>query len=551
MGTGGSDRIRRTVRLFVPIISANTERAGEGYVFREWTEAVDRSRSILGRRFIVPVVIDDDYDGDPSRYKQIPADFRRLHFGRAPAGTRMRAARMLTAEIRDMRRTGRGMIQRNDTTQLDRENPWPGLESFEENGNDFFFGRGHEAANAAEQGARRPGHGLVWPVRPGQDVAAASGTVSLAARATNFLPVYVRFELKPGAAPLTRQLHQSVHDRFGPTLPDAMLPSDEESLWEYLHRADFELWSARNYPLTPVIVLDQFEELFTLGERVPDLVDDSETTLVTWPRTAFLPSWPRGSRRRGGGGAISFAVAQLQVIDQPPGRLSSRPRRMAPAYSRAGTLADAAASLAGSRRTRCGTQTGRGPDDAMRWRAGWWASSPARTCTAAATPQGPTSIARDDPGASDVEPALLSLFCRELNEERKRRGQPQFDEQLVEDAKRDILSNYYASCVGDLPPRVAEFIESELITEKGFRNIYAREDAVPSRLTEDELAQLISSRLLRLEDHYGAQRIELTHDVLTGVYANTATGGAQKRRRKTKKRHWRQPRNGNGKPQAA
>ena len=53
-------RIRRTIRLFVPIISANTERAEEGYVFREWTEAADRSRSIPSRRFIVPVVIDDD-----------------------------------------------------------------------------------------------------------------------------------------------------------------------------------------------------------------------------------------------------------------------------------------------------------------------------------------------------------------------------------------------------------------------------------------------------------------------------------------------------------
>ena len=51
---------------------------------------------------------------------------------------------------------------------------------------------------------------------------------------------------------------------------------------------------------------------------------------------------------------------------------------------------------------------------------------------------------------SEVEPALLSLFCRELNEERKRRGQPHFDEQLVEDAKRGILSNYYSSCVRDL-----------------------------------------------------------------------------------------------------
>ena len=61
--------IRRTVRLFVPIISANTERVEEGYVFREWREAVDRSRAIMGRRFIVPVIVDEDYEGDPSRYR--------------------------------------------------------------------------------------------------------------------------------------------------------------------------------------------------------------------------------------------------------------------------------------------------------------------------------------------------------------------------------------------------------------------------------------------------------------------------------------------------
>ena len=70
-----------TVRLFVPIISANTERAEEGYVFREWEEAADRSRSrISSRRFIVPVIIDDDYEGDPSRYRQIPDVFRALAF---------------------------------------------------------------------------------------------------------------------------------------------------------------------------------------------------------------------------------------------------------------------------------------------------------------------------------------------------------------------------------------------------------------------------------------------------------------------------------------
>ena len=99
-------RIRRTVRLFVPVISANTEHTEEGYVFREWNEAVNRSLSIPRRRFIVPVVIDDDHQGDPSRYRQIPEEFRRLHFGRAPGGIPdPELLAMLTTEIRAMRRT--------------------------------------------------------------------------------------------------------------------------------------------------------------------------------------------------------------------------------------------------------------------------------------------------------------------------------------------------------------------------------------------------------------------------------------------------------------
>jgi hypothetical protein len=99
-------RIRGTVRLFIPVVSANTEHAQEGYVFREWNEANERSRSIMGRRFIVPVVIDEDYDGDARRYRNIPDDFGRLQFGRAPQGEPDAGLiEMLTSEIRAMRRT--------------------------------------------------------------------------------------------------------------------------------------------------------------------------------------------------------------------------------------------------------------------------------------------------------------------------------------------------------------------------------------------------------------------------------------------------------------
>ena len=240
----------------------------------------------------------------------------------------------------------------------------------------------------------------------------------------HFLPVYVRFELKPGAAPLTRQLHQAVRNSIQADVPDAMLPSDEESLWEYLHRADFELWSARNYLLTPVIVLDQFEELFTLGERVPDLVrafrndlgdlaenripadlaariEDDEAVatrfhlrsrnykLLISLREDFLPDLEGWCRLIPALGRSRVRLLPLQASDafdavhKPAEHLMT----MRLARQVVGIVA--------------GEDLHRGRD------------------TAAAD----VDRSGDDHGASEVEPALLSLFCRELNEERKRRGQ--------------------------------------------------------------------------------------------------------------------------------
>jgi hypothetical protein len=98
--------IRKQVRLFLPIISANTEHEEEGYVFREWKEAVKRAGGILRRRFIIPIIVDDSQD-DVSTYRMVPEEFHRYNFGFAPTGepdTSLRS--MLVEEIRAMRRAG-------------------------------------------------------------------------------------------------------------------------------------------------------------------------------------------------------------------------------------------------------------------------------------------------------------------------------------------------------------------------------------------------------------------------------------------------------------
>jgi hypothetical protein len=87
-------------RLFMPIISANTEARVEGYFRREWKLAVDRTHDRSERvAFLVPVVI----DSTPEQKADVPDAFRhvqwtRLPSGETPQGLVERIRRLLTPE---------------------------------------------------------------------------------------------------------------------------------------------------------------------------------------------------------------------------------------------------------------------------------------------------------------------------------------------------------------------------------------------------------------------------------------------------------------------
>ena len=86
---GGDDYDRKIQRniahcaLFVPVVSATTERRHEGYFRREWSYAIDRTRNMADDAvFVLPVCIDDT---DASR-ASVPDKFRSVHFTRLPGG---------------------------------------------------------------------------------------------------------------------------------------------------------------------------------------------------------------------------------------------------------------------------------------------------------------------------------------------------------------------------------------------------------------------------------------------------------------------------------
>ena len=91
--------------LFLPLISANTERRTEGYFRREWDEAAERSRRIEGRKFIFPIVIDRVYGGDMGRYSLLPDRFKTVQYSHAPGGQMSETLRDdLKDQLRNLRR---------------------------------------------------------------------------------------------------------------------------------------------------------------------------------------------------------------------------------------------------------------------------------------------------------------------------------------------------------------------------------------------------------------------------------------------------------------
>ncbi len=70
-------------RLFMPVISENTEARDEGYFRREWGVAVDRMRDMAEHKaFLVPVVI----DGTGERQAAVPDRFRHVQWMKLPGG---------------------------------------------------------------------------------------------------------------------------------------------------------------------------------------------------------------------------------------------------------------------------------------------------------------------------------------------------------------------------------------------------------------------------------------------------------------------------------
>jgi hypothetical protein len=403
--------------------------------------------------------------------------------------------------------------------RLDLDNPWPGVEAYGESSHAYFSGRALEADELRRRILDEPTTVLFGKSGLGKTSLLVAG-VFPHLRERDLLPIFLRLQFLRGTEPLIDQVRRALFDELRAHKVEHPAPADGETLWDYLHRSGLEFRTTQSRLVQPVFVFDQFEEVFTLGPSVSADVAAFRQDLADLAENRF----PAILADRLGAGSAREAGLDVYAM----------PYKMVIVF-REDFLADLEGwhlIMPSLRRNRMRLLP-LGPDQARQAvynaRTSHIVSEAlARNIVAfLSTRAASAAEAAGQESAVTVDPAYLSMFCRAVNEHRKRAGKARFDEALVEGGKATVVTDFYRTSLEDQPERVKRFIAEALITERGYRNSYPVDDAFAHEfLTAHELQTLIDRRLLRKEHHLGAERIELTHDRLT----NAAVEDRDKRR---------------------
>jgi tetratricopeptide (TPR) repeat protein len=392
---------------------------------------------------------------------------------------------------------------------VDERNPWLGLASFTEETRAYFYGREDEVAELARRVQRKLLTVLFGQSGLGKTSILRAGLVPRL-RAQGYCPVYVRVDYGRDAPEPTEQIKQAIarSARRAGEWTRVGVAAEDESLWEYLHHRDDVLRDEAGNTLIPLLIFDQFEEIFTLAQSddfgraraarfIADLADLVENRA---PKSleAKLDSDDSLAEH------FDFARSDYRVL------IALREDYLAPLEGLKAVMPSITQN-----RLRLAPMTGAQALTAV-MRPGKGLVSEEVAAAIVRFVAGGAELAN-----AEVEPSLLSLICRELNDARIAQGRDEISLDLLAGSHASILSNFYERALADQLPAVRRIIEDELLTASGFRENIAEERLVRSLTAAgaaaDTLAVLVNRRLLRIEERLDVRRVELTHDVLCGV----------------------------------
>ena len=165
---------------------------------------------------------------------------------------------------------------KNPMTDSINTNPWLGLTSYEFEDSYKFFGRSAETDQLAET-IKNNAVTVIYGLSGSGKTSIIKAGIFPKVMQDYYMPVYIRLIHDNKVSYSTQMLSAIEHAAVSQGIDieqtcDFNYPvNDNDSLWVYLHTHIF--WSKDNYPVIPLFVIDQFEEIFTLIQNTKKIND--------------------------------------------------------------------------------------------------------------------------------------------------------------------------------------------------------------------------------------------------------------------------------------
>ena len=412
-------------------------------------------------------------------------------------------------------------------------NPFKGAKSYEEQDSFNFYGRSDEIAklfqlirlNILTVFYSQSGIGKSSLLRAG---------LMPTLRYNDYLPIYIRpnygdhdldlkdFIVNQITFSIDKMKAASDNSEFGYSYSR---PFEDESLFEYFHRNPFYKYipiegdptKAAKSNLIPVLIFDQFEEIFTIGgtnQRLYSFFKDELSDLIENNLPAKLRNKTDDDQNQ-----EDNEIKVIEYTTSVPNYKVIFSLREEFLSNLEGISKDIPSVFYTSSRFRLMPFSRQTAQEVI-LKISDYVFEPAIAVNV-------INLISDDQSANEgskrkkdaVEPFLLSLVCFHLFPKLLEK-----DAQTIIDLQNrnyqivdKILNNYYEESLRDMPIEVRVFVEEELLTDKGNRTLHNNEDA-EKRVGKEFIDKLVDEfRLLRKEEFLDSQHLEIIHDRITPI----------------------------------
>lgn len=432
------------------------------------------------------------------------------------------------------------------------KNPWLGLKTYEEG--DVIYGRVQEIKELSQDILYNVQTVIYGKSGIGKSSILNAGIFPIIRR-HNYFPVMIRLVHRETQLSYTEQIYNAVFknlktlrkqqlDAEGKTVIKTVEGSyreivpvinpEHEGLWEFFHRHEF--FDENGTPIKPILVIDQFEEIFTLTaeterteivnhffNELADLINDIKPDYIYQTQEQDK---------------VEALVANIErkSINSDNDELLFEEDEEEVTVDKNRYLTENNCHIVISIREDFLSYLERNIDNIPLLKHNRFCLKPLSEDQAANVIMNPcpglisVSVAKDiiskitgvdsdlfeinDIPEIEVDSAILSLFLSEIYD--KAEGGV-ITKEIVEAYGEDIIQGFYERTIQKVSTNCIEYLERRLITDEGRRDNIDKNRALRHAVTQAELDILKEARLVREFPWNNEMRIEFIHDVLCDI----------------------------------